>query len=332
MVKKIILGIFVIYLLLSGIEASSQDYIYSQFYANPIYLNPALAGLEYCGNITLNYRNQWPSLPGNFVSYSASFDQYSEFLHGGIGVQANYDKSGEAAITTAGVNLMYAYHLTMSRDVAARLALQAGMGQRSIDWNKLIFEDQIDPNTGNILPPSAPPDNFSGNKTYLDLSGGFVIGLSEKYFFGCAVHHLTQPDIGFYSESENILKMKITAHAGANISFDEGYRRSSRPVFTISPNILYQQQGDFKNLNIGSYFLFSPFVVGFWFRNNFKNSDAVILLLGFHHDRLRVGYSYDYTVSKLTNASGGAHELSFTWIFECEKKSKRPKAIKCPTF
>ena len=61
-------------------ETSAQDYTYSQFYANPLYLNPAMAGSEYCPRLILNYRNQWPSLPEAFVSYSASFDRYSEFL------------------------------------------------------------------------------------------------------------------------------------------------------------------------------------------------------------------------------------------------------------
>ncbi len=319
-------------MLLSNYLAYGQDFTYSQFYAHPLYLNPALAGSEICSRISLNYRDQWPALPGSFVSYSASFDKYVDFLHGGLGVMVNYDKSGEASVNRAQINAMYAYNFTLSNEVVANLALQAGYGQKSVNWNDFIFESQINPGTGTILPNTPQPANFNGNVNYADFAGGFLLGFDEKYFFGGAVHHLTQPNVSFFDENNNLLKMKITAHAGANIDFEKGYRRSSQPVFSISPNVLYQQQGSFKHLNIGSYFTFATITAGLWYRHAFENPDAVIISVGFTDNNLRAGYSYDYTLSKLSNASGGSHEVSVAWIFGCDKKSRRPKTIICPTF
>ncbi|MBE0637495.1 MAG: PorP/SprF family type IX secretion system membrane protein [Bacteroidales bacterium] len=306
--------------------ALSQDFPYSQFYANPLYLNPALAGTEYCPRITTNYRNQWPSLPGTFVAYSASFDRFSEFFNGGLGLQINYDKQGEAAINNLLVSGMYAYRLTISRSVEANLALQAGYGQRSADWNELLLPSGL---TGGQSPA---PEEFNGNVNYVDFGGGFLMGIGEKYFLGGAVHHVTQPNIGFFENQEHILGMKITIHAGANFGQEDRYRRSYGSSLEVSPNILYQQQHGYKHLNAGSYFSLSPFVLGLWFRHAFENSDAVIILLGLQQDQYRFGYSYDYTVSQLSNAAGGAHEVSFSYIFPCDKKSKRPRAIKCPSF
>ncbi|MFQ3327045.1 MAG: hypothetical protein ACI8YC_001686, partial [Salibacteraceae bacterium] len=64
--------------LMSAVEYGySQDPIYSQFYSNPLYLNPALAGVERCPRFVMNYRNQWPGISsggGNYVTYSASYD------------------------------------------------------------------------------------------------------------------------------------------------------------------------------------------------------------------------------------------------------------------
>ncbi|MFN5910373.1 MAG: type IX secretion system membrane protein PorP/SprF, partial [Bacteroidota bacterium] len=64
-------------LMLSALSGSfAQDPTFTQFYANPLYLNPAFAGSHGCPRFALNYRNEWPSLTGNYVTYSASYDQY----------------------------------------------------------------------------------------------------------------------------------------------------------------------------------------------------------------------------------------------------------------
>jgi type IX secretion system PorP/SprF family membrane protein len=312
----------------------SQDFPYSQFYANPLYLNPALAGIEYCPRIALNYRNQWPALPSSFISYSASYDQFSDFFNGGLGLQLNYSTEGAASFNHFQLRGVYAYRLRISSETEARLALEAGFGQRSVRWENLIFSSMIDPGSGTISPSLPPPENFNGNRLYPDFATGFVVGISEKYFVGAAVHHLTSPDISFMGEGDNPLNMKITVHAGATFGDEPTgyYSRRGGSAILISPNILYQQHGDFRHVNLGSYFTLQPFVFGAWFRHAFENSDAIIISLGLQRENLRFGYSYDYTVSALSNAGGGAHEISLTWLFECSKKSKRPRAIKCPTF
>jgi len=328
--RKILILIF---LLVSSYEQlKAQDITYSQFYANPLYLNPAMAGTEYCPRINVNYRNQWPSLPKAFVSYGASYDQYVEFLHGGIGLIVNYDQSGQAGINHLSVNAMYAYKLNVSDAVSTNFAIQAGYAQRSTNWDDYVFSSQIDGN-GTILPPGPQPANFTDNIGYVDFGAGILVGIDEKYYIGGAAYHLTQPDISFLNESNNLLNMKITAQAGAMFELDHGgYYRSGPGGLSVSPNILYQQQGDFKHLNLGAYMSVASFSAGLWYRHAFENPDAVILSLGIAYDKLRFGYSYDFTISQLSLASGGAHELSLAWIFSCSEKSKRPRAIKCPSF
>jgi type IX secretion system PorP/SprF family membrane protein len=302
----------------------AQDMSYSQFYANPLYLNPAMAGTEYCPRININYRNQWPSLPKAFVSYSASYDQYVDFLHGGVGLIVNYDQAGQAGINNLSVNAMYAYKLNVSDEIVTNFAIQAGYGQRNTNIDDFEFS----------TPPSQEVlDKFRNNVSYADFSAGLLVGIAEKYYVGGAAHHLSQPDISFLNETDNLLNMKITAQAGATFELVQGgYYRSGSDGLSVSPNVLYQQQGDFKHLNLGAYLSASIFTAGLWYRYAFENPDAVVLSLGIIYDKLRFGYSYDYTISQLSNASGGAHEVSLAWIFSCNEKSKRPKAIKCPSF
>lgn len=314
-------------LFITSATVKSQDFPYSQFYANPLYLNPALAGTEYCSRFNLNYRNQWPSLPGAFTSYGLSWDRYSEFLNGGVGAQLHYDRQGEASMHQLMISGMYAYKLVINRDIEANLALQATFGQRGLNLANLVLPSNLQSNT------QTPPAGVAESITYVDFAGGFLFGFSEKYFVGGAVHHPTQPEIGFLTENqESKMEMKITLHAGANFGDDRRYRSSYGSELMVSPNILYQQQGAFKHLNLGSYFTYEPFVLGLWFRHAFENPDAVILLVGLQHEQYRFGYSYDYTVSQFGNAAGGAHELSFALVIPCDKKSARRGAIKCPSF
>ena len=87
--------------MLSSGDAYSQDPQFSQFYANPLYLNPAFAGSARCARFNLNYRNQWPAISGNFVTYSASYDQHLYPLQGGIGAIMYLDRAGNGTLQTA---------------------------------------------------------------------------------------------------------------------------------------------------------------------------------------------------------------------------------------
>ena len=92
------------------------------------------------------------------------------------------------------------------------------------------------------------------------------------------------------------------------------------------------KQQDFEQLNYGLYFTKYPFVGGLWFRQGFSNADAFIVLVGLETGVVKIGYSYDLTVSRLTEASGGAHEVSFAVKFGCPVKIKRIRRINCPAF
>ena len=98
-----------------SIDSNAQDPTFTQFYSNPIYLNPAFAGSHGCPRFGLNYRNEWPSLTGNYVTYSAAYDQYFKNISGGIGVLVTHDEQGSGTIQTSMLGLIYSYHLKVTR-------------------------------------------------------------------------------------------------------------------------------------------------------------------------------------------------------------------------
>ena len=308
----------------------SQDPEFSQFYANPLYLNPALAGATICPRMIGNFRDQWPGVGGAYVTYSASYDQYVDFVHGGIGVLVVADRTGGGTLNTTAISLMYAYKFNLSDNFYASTAIRAGYFQRNLAWDKLTFEDMIDPQNGFVLPTSEKqPDNLSIGAP--DFSAGVFMGYKDLLYGGIAVDHLSQPKIGFYTDNTSKLDMKITVHAGSVINLKTNGSIEEHE-FSISPNVLYQQQFKFHQLNLGLYVTYDWLVGGIWFRHNFENADAVIPMIGINYKNLRVGFSYDVTISNLKGSTGGAYEASASWQFPCREKRRTIKAIKCPRF
>ncbi|MFM7216390.1 MAG: type IX secretion system membrane protein PorP/SprF [Bacteroidota bacterium] len=312
--------LFVVLLAFSEL-VSAQDPQFSQFYANPLYLNPAFAGAQRCPRVCLNYRNQWPALTGNFISYTASYDQHVDPI-GGLGLIVMNDKAGEATLTTTSVSGIYSYQLNVTREFSIRAGFQASYFQKKVDWDKLTFGDMIDPRYGFVYQTQEIRPNQ--NRSFWDFSAG-LLGYSNNFYGGVAVNHLTEPQEFYIKEAPGSeLPMKITAHAGAIIPLG-GTRDNS---MYISPNLLYQKQRDFNQFNVGFYVAKAPLIGGLWYRGQ----DSFIALVGLQQGIFKFGYSYDVTVNKLYNASAGSHELSLGLNFACHPKKKRFRTIKCPSF
>lgn len=315
-----------------GVKA--QDPQFTQFYANPLYLNPAFAGSSRCPRYVMNYRNQWPGITRTYITYSASYDQHVDALAGGFGVLVTNDQAGDGTINTTNASLIYSYYLPVTNTFSVKAGVQASYSQKTIDWDKLTFGDMIDARYGFTTVTQETQNN--DNVQNVDFSAG-LLGYTNSFFIGGAVHHLLEPDEAFLNTGSSPLPMKITAHTGAIIAMGNQsakYKRRRRrnantlPESSISPNILYKRQKDFQQLNLGLYVTKGPIVGGLWYRNE----DAFIVLVGMMTTNFRFGYSYDVTVSKLSNATSGSHELSMTIQFNCRPKKKKFTPVSCPSF
>ncbi len=330
--NKISLMLLLLVLGMQGVKA--QDVGFSQFFANPLYLNPAFAGSKVAPRISLAYRAQWPGLVSAFTTVSGSYDQYIPDLHGGIGAIVMSDRQGDHGILgTTALGAMYSFRFRVHEDIYVNLALQASIVNTNLSWdlNNLRFGDQIDANNGFVNQTSATaPDQTS--IFYPDFAaGGMIYG--PAWYVGAAAHHLNQPSQGFYSEDP--VPIKFSANAGGLINISEERRRQSslglgQPV--VSPNFVYQYQGGFHYFNYGLYLDWMPFLVGVWYRNGIENSDAFIFMVGVQQDHFKIGYSYDATVSQLANSTAGSHEITLGILLPTPVQKHKVKAIRCPSF
>ena len=316
---------FLLFIIVGGNKTTfGQDPIFTQFYSNPMYLNPAFAGSRVCPRFALNYRNEWPNISGNFVTMAAAYDQKVESIFGGIGLIVLTDNAAKTIKTTR-VSAVYAYNQSITRKLSINFGIEATYFQKSLDWNKLTFGDMIDSRRGFVYPTNDL--SIGGTSSGIDFSAG-VIGYTEKFFVGFATHHLTEPNESLMSSVDVPLPRRYTGHLGAVIPLEVNRGKYAKTDDFISPNIIFTQQGTFQQLNMGLYIKKSSLTGGVWYRNK----DAFIITLGLESEYIKVGYSYDITVSKLSLGSGGSHEVSMGFNFACKPKRKSFRTISCPSF
>ena len=330
MVFRSTAGFLAVVLMLLSFRLDAQDPEFTQFYAAPLYLNPAYAGTKDI-RIHMNFRDQWPALPQAYVTLAVGYDQHIDKMSGGIGLIAISDRAGNGVYLSNRVSAMYSYQLNVSRKFALHFGLEASFVQKSIDWEKLNFSDQIHPIFGFYDPgnnpyqtnePLPPGESFS----YLDFSAG-ILGYSENMYFGVAVNHLTEPVESLYNDASSTLPMRYVAHFGFNMNYG---MKSDKSTF-FSPNIMVTSQDNFNQLNIGSYVNKGPVFGGFWYRHTLGNSDAMIALVGMKLPYMKIGYSFDFSLSELIAYSGGSHELSMVMEFKHEKKRNNKRQLYCPS-
>ena len=313
---------FFLIVMISGGTVFAQDPVFSQFYAAPLQINPAFTGITYAPRITLNYRNQWPSWPNAYVTYAATYEQPLEAVNSGIGLIAMADVAGDGIYKTNRLGASYGYQVRASDNFFIKFGVEAGMIQTRVDWDELLFLDQLDPLTGAVdsegnpnLSEETRPESL--NKTVFDVSAG-ILAYGGNFYGGLSVKHLNRPNENLLEVNENLgvgLPLRITLHGGAEFELERGNNRRA-PTF-ISPNVMYIQQAGFGQINVGAYGGFGRFFTGLWYRHTFENPDAIIGSFGVRYGVMRIGYSYDFTISRLGNsATGGAHEISVMISFE----------------
>jgi type IX secretion system PorP/SprF family membrane protein len=329
--------VFIIALLFSH-PAQAQDPNFSQFYNNPLYYNPGMAGVNEGMAVRAQYRNAWPRLNTNFQTTMFSMEVQEPDISAGLGLFAMNSSEGGNMLITNNIGAIYSHRLLI---IPRQFFMQAGFSasyvQKQIDYSNLVFSDNLDPIYGNVNGTSfqkGPGEKVSYPDFGTGAVGVFNLGKGRRgkplttNTFGLAFHHLTQPNVSFL-DGEAILPIKTVVHFSSVIPLtNDKYKE-----FLLAPAIIYENQRVTETFSAGVNLVKEPLYMGLWFRNkNFllssKSYDALILLMGFNTDlgkdmKLRFGYSYDLTVSKLNPATAGSHEISIILLFDEMRFIKR---------
>jgi len=312
-------------------EGIGQDPTFSQFYANALYLSPSFAGATEEYRFAMNYRNQWPAVPGVFHTYSISFDRALPSFNSGIGVLATYDVAGSGNLSTTNIGLVYSYDFNINKEWHIRPGVNFKFYYLGLDIAKLVFNSQI---TGSGTTPSITPPPFD-NVTDVDFATSALV-YNDRIWGGITLDHLLVPKTSFYGDDAYV-PIKLNLYGGMQIIKQTRLRQKLQEVMSVAFN--FQKQAKYYQSDIGLYYYKDPLIFGLWYRGipllTSQAGDAIIGLIGIKTSSVHIGYSYDFTISNLISSTGGAHELSLIYEFNnlsVGQRNKRFRAIPCPEF
>jgi len=329
LVKRIIYLVGLSFIILT--DSFGQDPTFSQFYANALYLSPSFAGATNEYRFAVNYRDQWPAVPGVFNTYSISFDKAMPNFNSGIGVLATYDVAGSGNLSTTNIGLLYSYDFNINKEWHIRPGVNFKFYYLGLDIGKLVFNSQI---TGSGTSPSITPPPFS-NVADIDFATSALV-YNSRTWAGFTLDHLLTPKTSFYG-NDATLPVKFNFYGGTQILKQTRLRQKTQEILSVAIN--FQKQGKFYQSDLGLYFYKDPIIFGIWYRGiplvTSQAGDAIIGLIGIKTKQLHIGYSYDFTISSLIGSTGGAHEISLVYEFNnlsLGQLKKRIRAIPCPEF
>jgi len=326
---------------------SAQDIHFSQFYASPITLNPAMTGMmNGCYRGAVNFKNQWANIPAPYTTVAASYDMPllrgvigSDYI--GVGFMIFNDTAGFGDLSNLTAMGSLAYHKAFDSEARYVLSLggQAGLVHKSVDFAQLIFERQIIAAGGTGLSPEQfqnweAVEESSFN--YFDVRAGGMLTASPtnsfSFYAGASIYHLTEPVETFLDDLNNFLNQRKVFHAGATI-------RPSKAL-SISPSAIYMEQSGAEEIVVGAnvgYHLDDGLNdrTAIYFGASYRFGDAVIPLVGVEYNDVKFGLSYDITISELANANGGAGGIELSMVYEsfCSPPSRRSyPPVHCPRF
>ena len=315
-------------LLFSTFTLQSQDIDFAQYYNNPTYYNPAAVGLTLGLKTRLNYRKQWTGLSGDYHTYSFSADIADRSLPGagGIGVIATQSLAGKGLLKTNTVGFMPAVRIPLSENTIFQLGALASVVTQQLNWDNLVFGDQLDPKLGNIGPSSfvgASRDKVS----FPDFAFGGIFqfkGYNVEGNIGAAVHHLTTPNQSFF-EVNAPLPRKYLLHIDLviNVSENQGYY-SKRQGSKLNPGVMVADQAGMLLYRVGMNIYMSNIYLGVWYKNETLEYDEYSNFSGMigikipfsDNSRMKLTYSYEMNVNARHNFTGPSHELSLVFEFD----------------
>ncbi len=318
-----------------------QDAHFSQFYASPLTLNPAIAG-TYTGTFRIStiYRDQWRSALDNPLrTFAASGDVKFDLNYGGknlpdviaFGITFFGDRVTTFDYNTNQIMLTAAYHKALDKRTKQYLGIgiQGGILQKSINYEDLTFQDQFNAvdgytfETGENLPPN--------NKAFADVSLGLYYSItpskSFSYHAGMGYFHFNKPNLSFYNTPDIIDPKLVRADTlGAKWSLHTGASIKTADRMYIQPRINALIQGPYSELNLGAtfryklsktsgkYLLAGPYIRGVKNYDNF-GMESIIAMVGLEMNNFILGLSYDQNVSSLVKDRRSLTSLEISLIY-----------------
>lgn len=287
----------------------AQDPNFSQFFASPLTINPALtASTEADWRCFLNYRQQWlgPSAPYNTATLSFDTKLFKEITNDntlGIGTMLMMDNTFSGILKSNYGSLNISYHQKIGGNDAGESSIGIGFGavygNKQLNVNELNFESQFVSYGFNTNLPTGENGLFS-MQPFVSLNTGILYSITTdklNFDLGGSVYHFNKPKQTFLKDELQVIPMRYVIHSSFDCQLSEGS--------ILNMNAMYQQQAFINYWVLGGSIAKSldddnnrTLNLGLWYRNK----DALFPYIGYGINNFQFGLTYDVTISKLNQA------------------------------
>jgi type IX secretion system PorP/SprF family membrane protein len=317
-----------IFLLLVG-ALRAQEIHFSQFWANPLLLNPAFSGNSGCSLFAgLDYRSQDGSIGVPYVTESAIVDgrlRPAFIGYGWFGLGATFyaDKAGDGALKTTHAMGYFAYTMGFNKRETVFATVGVGVGRvwKSLNTDALTSPSQAANIINNLPPGPFSIDITNSSLSYTDFNAGvlvnFLVNRGPRFIVGASLQHVNTPVVSFFSNNANRLDWKMVFHAQAEYTLED--------KFILRPGIMASTMASTKEIIAGSNLLYGFYDVqligGLWVRV----AGDIIPMAGLEYKGLTFIASYDANISPLHKAThmAGGYEFSLIKTFNCGTEKRR---------
>lgn len=276
-----------IFFLSTFVLVAQQEPIFTQFWNNYSYINPATAAIDTKHQAAIQYRNQWDGVNGAPNTLMATYN-YAINRNHAVGFNYMFGTIGNSTLNNGMLN--YNYRVHFSDSILHFLSIGAGIGVGKIQYDYSTF-----------ISSQLPSDPFyPTNTTYPKLNVG-VAYRYKNFFAGVGSTQVTE---SFFARSQSGYGYNPARHYYLMSS----YNFMVTDAFWLKPQVLLRTDAVklSADLNLLAT-LYKNYSLGFSYRvNDALGFIAQVDIMG----RYRIGYSYDYTMSLLNGISKGSHEIT----------------------
>lgn len=295
--KSLILTLLI---LTVNIAKGQQDPMFTQYNFNTQIFNPAYAGTWKSLGFLVLGRNQWVGMDGAPQTYTFSMQSTTRNDKVGLGLNLISDRVGmEKRFSLFGD---YSYGFQVTENSLLRLGLKAGFSNYRNNLTEYIqYPGQPDPTLQGDIDNHLIP-NF-GVGTFL---------LSDNYYIGFSIPEILKNRIDNNYNNLTLNDVRSMFLIGGYV-FDLSEYLQFKPTFLTKVALGKSVQFDFS----------ANFLLGekIWLGAMYRTGDAFGVIAQWIFDnKLRIGYGFDFTTSKLRKFNNGTHEIMVSYEISIKKR------------
>ncbi len=292
-------------MLCAGTSFAQYEPMFTQYSFNEMFINPAYSGSHEALSLSALYRKQWQNIEGAPVT--KTFTAHAPVMKNKVGLGLTVYSDAIGVTNQNGVFVNYAYRIRLNKGTLALGVLGGvdGIQESLLNVNTTDGSDRhFSANTGTNLAP-----NFGTGLYYA--TGGYYLSFSVPRLL-----------INKLVLNQNLEVERVTSSfrmEDLHYFLASGYVFNVNPMFKIKPSFMVKTV---VNAPI-EYDLNMAFFMNnvLWLGAGYRSGDAVNALIAVHPmPQIRIGYSYDYSISTLRKYNAGSHEFSINYMFNYYKK------------